>query len=295
MKINPACRHFLSLLMVTILIAGCEKEIIINPETNNTLPADTTSKNTDNGNPVYDSTGHALLYVITPDNEWGGQVITEVDRVMSLLKTTRYTLTNYITDVENGRLELDCSKYVETILKEVSLFHYEQLPKSSKSGKTSLAKDYYNYFVTLPEEPDGLHCWIRIPSLAEARPGDMISYIHEEQGSTTGHVMIICSVPEPSEFNPVEMSVVINDAANSGHFEDCRNGEGIYADDYSYISEMYFENGIFKFSGVGIGTMWFYMGNNSYYRWRSASGPKVYKNIAIGRLVEIPTTSIRPY
>ena len=232
--------------------------------------------------------GNKLLELIEEDNIWGGKVITEVDRVMSLLHTTDYTLSNYITDVEGGYLIVDCSKYVETILNEVSLTHYGEFPKSSKSGLTALAKDYYNHFVTLPSESDGIHCWIRINKLEDARPGDIISYIHEVEGSTTGHVMIICSYPVPSEYSPIDYSLWVNDAANSGHFDDTRNNEGIYAEDYDYIARLHFDGGVIKYSGVGIGAMWFHIGENSYYRWSSGTGNQVYKHIAIGRMTDIP-------
>ncbi len=232
--------------------------------------------------------GNKLLEVIEEDNIWGGKVITEVDRVMSLLRTTDYTLSNYVTDVEGGYLIVDCSKYVETILKEVSATHYNKLPKSSTSGLTSLAKDYYNHFVSLPFEHDGNHCWIRINNLEDVCPGDIISYIHEEEGSTTGHVMIICSYPVLSEYSPIDYSLVVNDAANSGHFEDTRNKEGIYAEEYDYIARLHFDNGVIKYSGVGIGAMWFHMDENSYYRWSSGTSTSVNKNIAIGRMIDIP-------
>ncbi|MFC2116232.1 hypothetical protein ACFLTU_07135 [Bacteroidota bacterium] len=239
----------------------------------------------DDEDPV-ENQGNKLVQVIEDDNIWGGKVILEVDRVMSLLHKTKYTLSNYVTEVEDGRLDVDCSKYVETIMKEASLIHYQELPKSSKSGLTSLAKDYYNHFVTLPYEPDESHCWIRIENLEDARPGDIISYIHAEQGNTTGHVMIICSYPKPSEFSPVDYSLDLNDAASSGHFGDTRNKEGIYSEDYTYIPTLHFDDGQMKYSGIGIGTMWFHIGSNSYYRWNSESGRQVYKSIAIGRMID---------
>lgn len=261
-KLAPVCTIFI------LLVSGCEIREIGPQE------PDEEPKN-------------ELLEVITGDNIWGGRVITEVDRVMGLLKTTDYTLSNYIVDVEGGLLRVDCSKYVETILKKVSSIHYSELPKSSKSGLTSLAKDYHNHFISLPSEPDGIHCWIRINNLEDARPGDFISYVHDE-GNTTGHVMIICSYPQPSGYSPVDYSLVVNDAANSGHNGDTRNKEGLYAEDYNYTATLHIEESAMKFSGVGIGTMWFYIGNNSYYRWSSESGTQVNKSIAIGRMVDIP-------
>jgi len=51
---------------------------------------------------------------------------------------------------------------------------------------------------------------------------------------------------------------------------------------------MYIEDDQIKFSGVGIGDMWFYLGSNSYFRWSSGTGSKVYKEMAIGRMVDIP-------
>jgi len=265
------------LLSAVIIIAGNGCEITeVSPDDN--IQNGDTTQNQDN----------RLLYVISDSNYWGGKIIKEVDSVMSLLKITDYTLSNYIVDVEGGRLVLDCSKYLETILKEVSPFHYNELPKSSKSGRTSLAKDYYNHFITLPSEPDGSHCWIRINNPEDARPGDIISYIHDEGGSTTGHVMIICSYPLPSGYSPIDYSFVVNDAANSGHYEDTRNKEGNYSEDYIYSATLHFDGGVMKFSGVGIGTMWFHIGSNSYYRWRSESGSKVHKSMAIGRMTDIP-------
>lgn len=280
------------LLAFLFLMYACEKNAI-----DIVTEEDTTEKSTDEQleeeqitDEPDDLPKHKLLEVCEETNYFGSMVIREVDRVMSLLKTTKYTLTNYITDVEGGRLEVDCSKYLETILKEVSLNHYTELPKSSKSGLTSLAKDYYNHFVTLPTAPDGAHNWIRIMDIADARPGDIISYIHDEGGNTTGHVMIICSYPALS--SPVDYSVIVNDAAASGHFDDTRNNDGPYSEDYTYIPTLTIDGDQWKYGGVGIGMMWFRLVENSYYRWSSPTGSTVYKDIAIGRMIDINFNSL---
>lgn len=281
------------LLIFLFIVYACEENTPEVASEENTIEEPTEEKQEDEktSEEISDTAMHMLLEVCEESNYYGSMVIREVDRVMTLLKTTKYTLSNYITDVEGGRLEVDCSKYVETILKEVSLNHYNDLPKSSQSGLTSLAKDYYNHFVTLPTEPDGVHNWIRIMDIADARPGDIISYIHAEEGNTTGHVMIICSYPALS--GPVDYSVIVNDAAGSGHYGDTRNNEGPYSADYSYIPTLVIDGDQWKYGGVGIGMMWFHLGENSYYRWSSPTGSTVYKNIAIGRMIDINFNSIR--
>lgn len=54
------------------------------------------------------------------------------------------------------------------------------------------------------------------------------------------------------------------------------------------FARLHFDGGIIKYSGVGIGVMWFHIGENSYYRWSSGIGNQVYKHIAIGRMIDIP-------
>ncbi|MEA1896098.1 MAG: hypothetical protein U9N53_00380, partial [Bacteroidota bacterium] len=99
--------------------------------------------------------------------------------------------------------------------------------------------------------------------------------------------VLFFSACEKSKVAPI-YSLVVNDAANSGHFDDTRNNEGIYSEDYDYIARLHFDGGVIKYSGVGIGAMWFHIGENSYYRWSSGTGNQVYKHIAIGRMIDIP-------
>ncbi len=126
--------------------------------------------------------------------------------------------------------------------------------------------------------------WERVDDISRARPGDIIAWMYEEGSrSTTGHVMIIYSSPQRATCaDTTQHWVYVNDAPNSGHGDDTRDGEGDYAARFSYVA-LPGSNG--QPSGVGIGKMWFNTGSDPYYRWRSCTGDAHHERIAIGRPV----------
>lgn len=215
-----------------------------------------------------------------PTITMGDSVIGMVNHVMERLDTTGYRTHDYVSDVLDGVLILDCSYYVKQVLIRVSEPHYLRLPKSSRSGTTALAGDYHDFFTSL-SPTDTL--WERVDDISRARPGDIIAWKYDDSASTTGHVMIIYSSPQRSTCaDTSQHRVYVNDAANSGHGDDTRDGSSEFAASYFYVA-LPGSNG--QPSGVGIGKMWFNTGNDSYYRWSSCSGNVHPQEIAIGRLV----------
>ncbi|NIA09466.1 MAG: hypothetical protein GWP10_07005 [Nitrospiraceae bacterium] len=221
------------------------------------------------------------------------KIIDKVNSIMDNLKHTGYTNHNYIREDEIGAMFTDCSGFVGHVLKQVSEKHYDELPRMECKGcqerlrcpcNYPLAADYYDHFVKMSTEPDEKWCWQRVEHIKDAQPGDVIAYKYdpEEGKSTTGHVMIIYSTPKRSNCSDTNQYYVqVVDSADSGHYNDTRNGEGPYSGKYKYKAWE-----IEKPSGLGIGTMWFNTGSKPYYRWSSCSGTKHYANIAIGRPVE---------
>lgn len=208
-------------------------------------------------------------------------VVSVVKRLMGLVDTTHYTNGGYVTDTVRGRFDLDCSYWAKQVLTRVSPFHYDEIPKSSASGTTALAADYFDHFNSLSAS-DSL--WERVPNISQARAGDIIAYAHDpaEGASTTGHVMILMSTPRWSTCSDtLQHWVWVSDAARSGHGDDTRNGLGKYADDYDYVALPGSSN---RPSGVGLGKMWFNTGTSPYYRWSKCSSAKQGATFAIGRL-----------
>jgi len=215
-----------------------------------------------------------------PETDLKGAVKDMVFNILSRLKWTKYTNRNYVYDINAGTLFVDCSFYVKQVIRKVSRAHYTSLPKSSSSGNTALAQDYFNFFNDLKEGNITSDLWEIVPNISQARAGDIIAYAYppEHEGPTTGHVMVIMSTPQWSNCADNQQHWVwVSDSGNSGHYDDNRNDLGMYKDIYDY-------NAI-DGSGVGIGKMFFNTGTNPYYRWSSCSGEKNPTPILIGRMV----------
>jgi len=201
----------------------------------------------------------------------GALVVESVNKIMRSLKRTVYTNNDYC--VCPGCFAVDCSYYLKQVLKSLPGIYYEVLPKSSTSGKTALAKDYYQFFADLPEEAKTGDYWQKIEDIKDVKPGDIIAFKYCDKKSTTGHVMVAYSPSQRSGCDDKDQYWVwVSDSANSGHFDDTRNGKGKYAKDFEYIA---YNGSGGKPSGVGIGKMWFNTSNSPpYYRWSHCNKPK---------------------
>ena len=196
----------------------------------------------------------------------GEKLAAEAERILQSVKTTEYA---HKTDVDesSGSYKLDCSGLVCLALKKVSMDAYKAIPRSG-TEKRPLAHDFYECFTGAPT-PDKAPAdakWTRIEKLADAHPGDVITWKNEnyQPGENTGHVMIIVEPPEADGKDLFK--VVVIDSSAHGHGNDTRKkGE----------------------SGVGRGTLWFSVNENGgpvAVRFTTRTGTLNPKPMAIGRL-----------
>ncbi len=160
------------------------------------------------------------------DNTPGEIIFKVTEKIISSLKTTRYTNTGYKYDKEKGILYSDCSWFAKLVLKTNLPAHYDELPKNSRNSKTSLAKDYFNFFSALKNGTSRSNKWKWIEHPEAILPGDILVYKHQEASGTTGHIMIAMS--KAALIKSGQYSITVADSAWSPHGNDTRS-KGLYS------------------------------------------------------------------
>ncbi len=129
---------------------------------------------------------------VTPLN---AAILREARRILAAARSTQYSHKNQI-DEKAGRYELDCSGYVRLVLGRVAPASTARF-RRGEAGKGLLAADYERAFEKAPADPAAAGDWLRIETVADLRPGDLIAwrYAHPEVGHT-GHIMILAGLPE---------------------------------------------------------------------------------------------------
>jgi hypothetical protein len=146
------------------------------------------------------------------------------DEALWILENTRHT--NYQHDIyideATGTYDVDCSGFVEYVLRRVAPNHLNLIPLSA--GETRLlAHDFEQFFSSLPTETsDG---WRQIPDLRDARRGDLIAWkVRNTPPGDTGHVFFVAEQPvvvDPTT-TPPTMAVMAYDASDIRHYDDSR-------------------------------------------------------------------------
>jgi hypothetical protein len=165
----------------------------------------------------------------------------------------------------SGVYDLDCSGFLDFILKKVAPEHLAVVP-APKHHARPLALQFYEFFTAAGEKGD--KGWREIKQLRNAQPGDVLVWRKAEQvaGKDTGHVMIIDEAPVKDGDGLYR--VVIIDSTATPHGNDTRKDGA---------------------SGVGRGTMWFTVDHEDQpigYHWKSRAAKAHEMQIAIGRAIE---------
>lgn len=159
----------------------------------------------------------------------------EVGHVLGQMTSTTYRHRTRVVEAA-GVYETDCSGLIAFLLRKVSPVHFAVFPIAEGRRKPR-AVEYYEFFRAQPAvgQPSA-SLWNRVPTLAEAQPGDILAWRHREiiSGKNTGHVLIIDSVPERTEGDIFRVAVV--DSTGTTHDDDTRAIDS---------------------SGIGKGVMWF--------------------------------------
>jgi|HubBroStandDraft_6_1064221.scaffolds.fasta_scaffold842967_1 hypothetical protein len=198
---------------------------------------------------------------VAADGAVSERLLAIAHQMISEFKVTRYSHKTFI-DRERSVCEVDCSGFLDSLLKQTSPKHLRQI---TTRHKRPLAEDFYAAF-SAPngERPRG---WKPIRRMQDVERGDIIAWIKRERepGDNTGHVMLV--EEKPAIDAPNEFRVRVLDSTMHGHGSDSRpDGK----------------------SGIGGGTIWLDVdgeGRPIGYRWKSRSGVLHHAPIAIGRAV----------
>lgn len=189
------------------------------------------------------------------------RIVGFVTNTVQHLRYTTYELGGTHFDPSRGIYILDCSSYVDQILKRATPRAYSNLVVASGSIKpTSL--EYYNFFAGLPRHSK--RHWNKIDNVAQLRPGDILVFRYKKQHSSVGgHVMIVMKEPKR---RAGAFTVRVADSASAAHSHDTRPAHK---------------------SGVGIGNLVLkvnpHTGKPYAYAWKEGSHWERNVNFAMGR------------
>lgn len=191
-------------------------------------------------------------------------LINFIRSTISTLNYTRYMFGGNKFDTTRGVYVVDCSAYIDHILKNMSPHAYKSLKNFSGSERPT-TNHYYHYFQNLTDESSH---WNTVEKVESLRPGDVIVFRYQKVKSKeiAGHVMIV--MEQPKRKGNVFL-IRIADSAPSAHSKDTR---------------------LPATSGIGIGTMLLKIDPNTHlpyaYAWKIGSQFKKNVNIAMARPIE---------
>lgn len=180
------------------------------------------------------------------------------------IRYTAYKLGGSKIDPSHGIYIVDCSRYVDHILKYMYPRAYSSLTTWSGTEKPT-TDDYYQYFRNLSEDS---RYWNTITDVEDLRPGDILVFRTKNRYGieTSGHIMIVMDKPER---NGNIFLVRIADSAPSGHSEDTRRAHA---------------------SGIGIGNMLLKVNPQTSlpyaYAWKVGSRWETNVSFAMARPVD---------
>jgi hypothetical protein len=192
--------------------------------------------------------------------------LSEADHILGQLTSTTYQHRTRVVEAA-GIYETDCKGLIAFLLRKVSPAQLAVIPVPV-GRKQPRAVEYYEFFILQPAvgQPSATG-WNRVPSLANALPGDVVAWRYREivPGKNTGHVLILVSKPERVDEDVYRVAVIAS--TGTPHDDDTRAKGG---------------------TGIGKGVMWFKVGADAEpiaYRRNSEVGFKVAP-IATGRMTD---------
>lgn len=185
------------------------------------------------------------------------------------LQYSTYRLGGKHFDPNKGVYVLDCSSYVDHILKSACPIAYHRLVNNSGNLEPT-SRDYYEFFKSLPKN-NPQRAWNKVENVKALHPGDiMVFRFGNARRAVPGHVMVVMNKPIPKiKTSQVStFTVRVADSASVRHSKDTRA-----------IND----------SGVGIGTMLLKAnastGKPYAYAWQVGSHWE-HVNIAMARPID---------
>lgn len=190
-------------------------------------------------------------------------LVSFVRKTVESIRYTAYKLGGTKFNTSEGIYVVDCSTYVDHIIKSVYPRAYTSLTSWSGTAKPT-TDDYYQYFTNLSDKS---RHWNMIDDVEQLRPGDVLVFRSKNRYGieTGGHVMVVMDKPA-QEGNTFLVRVA--DSASSGHSKDTRMPHA---------------------SGIGIGTMLLKVNPKTFqpyaYAWKVGSRWESNVNFAMARPV----------
>jgi cell wall-associated NlpC family hydrolase len=192
-------------------------------------------------------------------------LVAVVQKTIATVSYTAYKLGGTRIDTSRGIYIVDCSTYVDHVLKTVYPRAYTSLTRWSGSEKPT-SNDYYHYFTNLSSTQ--LH-WSTIDDVLELRPGDILVFRYKTKfgNNRGGHVMIVMDKPIQKADT---FLVRVADSAPTGHSTDTRLPHA---------------------SGIGIGTLLLKVDPKTYepyaYAWKVGSRWDKNVTFAMARPIDV--------
>lgn len=174
---------------------------------------------------------------------------------------------------EKAVCHADCSGLISAFLLHSKIFSEEQLNKNLGSSRP-LAKHYHDAII----HQRGFK---EITKIDEVRPGDIIAIKYPPGSASTGHVMMVASLPlkrtptEPLVKNSIQYEIEIIDSTSAGHgtSDSRRLDSGKYCEGLG--------KGVYRIftdeKGVFVGHTWSVYPTSKYYEI-------AIRNLVIGRI-----------
>jgi hypothetical protein len=164
------------------------------------------------------------------DTKLGQNIADAAETLIGGIRETHYEHNTRVVQ-SDGIYDMDCSGFVDYLLKRVAPEQYTHLPIETGHVRPRAAT-YFDFFHSLPGTP--VAGWKSIDQLADARRGDIIAWALEastQKSGDTGHVVIVAAPPVST--NAREYRVTVYDSSGIRHDEDSRPegtsgiGEGV--------------------------------------------------------------------
>ncbi|MBZ2171037.1 hypothetical protein EKK70_12585 [Desulfovibrio sp. DS-1] len=161
--------------------------------------------------------GHMPNFGDQPATEGSGALYAEAVRVLSQVRSTRYT-GSFVVDEDTGRFELNCSGFLSLLLYEVNPSALATVDRSGKHYRPR-AEDFHRSILRAGPKGDGTG-WLRLERVSDLRPGDVVAWLRPAErsaSSATGHVMVALASPRLNPARPGEVLLPVADCTLSPH------------------------------------------------------------------------------
>ncbi len=211
-------------------------------------------------------TTHLPAYTL---NSTERQLISFVMQIVTTLHYSVYQFGGSRIDKTHGIYIVDCSSYVDHILKSIYPHAYSKLTTWSGTAKPT-TDNFYHYIRQLKNDRTHAH-WQSINDVKQLRPGDVlvIRYKNSRGDERGGHIMLVMDKPS---FKNNAFAIRVADSASGGHSKDTRPRHA---------------------SGVGVGTLLLKINPVTSrplaYAWKIGSKWETRANFAMARPLNTST------